>query len=80
MLKLREAVCFEQGSLEYTYARLQQYSSWLEVRMVAQFDVALENDDLTSMAECAKVMEEFGRGKAIMQVEQANTVCVKKYL
>ncbi|GAX74293.1 hypothetical protein CEUSTIGMA_g1742.t1 [Chlamydomonas eustigma] len=56
-----------KGSLEYTYARLQQYSSWLEVRMVARFDVALENDDLTSMAECAKVMEEFGRGKAITQ-------------
>ena len=57
-----------QGTLEYTYARLQQYSSWLEARMVARFDKALGVDDLGSLAECAKVMEEFGRGKAITQV------------
>ena len=31
-----------RGSLEYTYARLQQYSSWLEARMVARFDRALQ--------------------------------------
>ena len=60
-----------QGSLEYAYARLQAYSSWLEVRMVGRFDRALGKDDLPSMAECAKVMEEFGRGKAITQVGMA---------
>ena len=38
--------------------------------MVARFDRALGGDDLASMAECAKVMEEFGRGKAIIQVRE----------
>ena len=41
--------------------------------MVARFDKALGMDDLGSMAECAKVMEEFGRGKAITQVRRVWT-------
>ena len=36
--------------------------------MVARFDRALEKDALDVMAECTKVMNEFGRGKTITQV------------
>lgn len=49
------------GSLENGLARLQEYVSHVESRVVARFDDAVERRDLASMRQCATISEADGK-------------------
>ena len=64
----------EQGSLEHATQQLEAYRALLEKEVIASFDKAVQQKDLGTMAECARVMTEFERGNAVlMQVLHSNT-------
>ncbi|KAI4328838.1 hypothetical protein L6164_021163 [Bauhinia variegata] len=53
--------------LEVAVANLQEYCSELENRLLARFDAASQKRELSTMAECAKILSQFNRGKSAMQ-------------
>ncbi|XP_059456107.1 exocyst complex component SEC10b [Corylus avellana] len=53
--------------LEVAVANLQDYCNELENRLLARFDAASQRRELSSMAECAKILSQFNRGTSAMQ-------------
>ncbi|XP_004306734.1 PREDICTED: exocyst complex component SEC10 [Fragaria vesca subsp. vesca] len=53
--------------LEVAVANLQEYCNELENRLLARFDAASQRRDLSTMAECAKILSQFNRGTSAMQ-------------
>ncbi|XAR54015.1 hypothetical protein NMG60_11028994 [Bertholletia excelsa] len=53
--------------LEVAVANLQEYCNELENRLLSRFDVASQKRDLSTMAECAKILSQFNRGTSAMQ-------------
>ncbi|KAF7801284.1 exocyst complex component SEC10b [Senna tora] len=53
--------------LEVAVANLQDYCNELENRLLARFDAASQKRDLSTMAECAKILSQFNRGTSAMQ-------------
>ncbi|KAI4378023.1 hypothetical protein MLD38_015566 [Melastoma candidum] len=53
--------------LEVAVANLQEYCNELENRLLSWFDAASQKRDLSSMAECAKILSQFNRGTSAMQ-------------
>lgn len=59
-----------QGTIEYAKMQVEKYQNHLESRIIARFDKAESKKDLTDMAACALVMDEFERtsGTSLVQV------------
>lgn len=55
------------GTLSHCVAALEGYAAVLEARVVARFDAAAEANDPRTMRECARVMVQFDREKALIQ-------------
>ncbi|XP_052113668.1 exocyst complex component SEC10b [Arachis duranensis] len=53
--------------LEVAVANLQDYCNELENRLISRFDSASQKRELTTMAECAKILSQFNRGTSAMQ-------------
>ncbi|KAL2625264.1 hypothetical protein AAZV13_07G042500 [Glycine max] len=53
--------------LEVAVANLQDYCNELENRLLSRFDAASQKRELTTMAECAKILSQFNRGTSAMQ-------------
>ncbi|XP_073007870.1 exocyst complex component 5-like [Typha latifolia] len=53
--------------LEVAVANLQDYCNELENRLLARFDAASQRRELSTMAECAKILAQFNRGTSAMQ-------------
>ncbi|XP_031480056.1 exocyst complex component SEC10b [Nymphaea colorata] len=53
--------------LETAVANLQDYCNELENRLLARFDAASQRRELSTMAECAKILSQFNRGSSAMQ-------------
>lgn len=53
--------------LEVAVANLQEYCNELENRLLARFDAASQKKELSTMAECAKILSQFNRGTSAMQ-------------
>ncbi|KAL2513461.1 Exocyst complex component SEC10 [Forsythia ovata] len=53
--------------LEVAVANLQEYCNELENRLLAKFDAASQRRELSTMAECAKILSQFNRGTSAMQ-------------
>ncbi|KAK1307319.1 Exocyst complex component 5 [Acorus calamus] len=53
--------------LEVAVANLQDYCNELENRLLARFDAASQRRELSTMAECAKILSQFNRGTSAMQ-------------
>ncbi|KAK4405173.1 Exocyst complex component SEC10b [Sesamum angolense] len=53
--------------LEVAVANLQEYCNELENRLLARFDAASQKRELSTMAECAKILSQFNRGTSAMQ-------------
>lgn len=63
----------KQGSLEHATQQLEAYRSLLEKEVIASFDKAVQQKDLGTMAECARVMTEFERGNAVLMQRYIST-------
>lgn len=59
-----------QGTIEYAKAQVERYRAQLETRVLARFDKAEAKKDLTDMAACALIMDEFesAGGTSLVQV------------
>ena len=72
-----------QGSIEHAASQLETYRAMLEKEVITNFDKAVHQKDLGTMAECAQVMKEFERGEtALMQVsclllQTTNSISIK---
>ncbi|GAB4849653.1 Exocyst complex component 5 [Ancistrocladus abbreviatus] len=53
--------------LEVAVANLQDYCNELENRLLSRFDAASQRRELSTMAECAKILSQFNRGSSAMQ-------------
>ncbi|XP_075520821.1 exocyst complex component SEC10b-like [Primulina tabacum] len=53
--------------LEVAVANLQEYCNELENRLLIRFDAASQRRELSTMAECAKILSQFNRGTSAMQ-------------
>ncbi|CAM0949933.1 unnamed protein product [Alopecurus aequalis] len=53
--------------LEVAVANLQEYCNELENRLLSRFDTASQRRELSTMAECAKILSQFNRGTSAMQ-------------
>ncbi|CAM6124454.1 unnamed protein product [Calypogeia fissa] len=53
--------------LEVAVMNLQDYCNELENRLLAKFDAASQRRELSTMAECAKILSQFNRGVSAMQ-------------
>ncbi|CAA3006277.1 exocyst complex component SEC10b isoform X1 [Olea europaea var. sylvestris] len=53
--------------LEVAVANLQEYCNELENRLLDRFDAASQRRELSTMAECAKILSQFNRGTSAMQ-------------
>ncbi|KAG9132528.1 hypothetical protein Leryth_008452 [Lithospermum erythrorhizon] len=53
--------------LEVAVANLQEYCNELENRLLSRFDAASQKKELSTMAECAKILSQFNRGTSAMQ-------------
>ncbi|KAJ3671455.1 hypothetical protein LUZ60_007534 [Juncus effusus] len=53
--------------LEVAVANLQDYCNELENRLLSRFDTASQRRELSTMAECAKILSQFNRGTSAMQ-------------
>ncbi|KAM7275207.1 hypothetical protein ACFE04_017073 [Oxalis oulophora] len=53
--------------LEVAVGNLQDYCNELENRLLARFDAASQRRELSTMAECAKILSQFNRGTSAMQ-------------
>ncbi|CAN1237426.1 Exocyst complex component SEC10a [Linum grandiflorum] len=53
--------------LEVAVANLQDYCNELENRLLSKFDAASQRRELSTMAECAKILSQFNRGTSAMQ-------------
>ncbi|KAH6833186.1 exocyst complex component sec10 [Perilla frutescens var. hirtella] len=53
--------------LEVAVGNLQEYCNELENKLLSRFDAASQKKDLSSMAECAKILLQFNRGTSVMQ-------------
>ncbi|KMT12603.1 hypothetical protein BVRB_5g098420 [Beta vulgaris subsp. vulgaris] len=53
--------------LEVAVANLQEYCNELENRLLQRFDTASQRRELSTMAECAKILSQFNRGSSAMQ-------------
>ncbi|KAL2254549.1 exocyst complex component SEC10b [Sesamum indicum] len=53
--------------LEVAVGNLQEYCNELENRLLARFDSASQRKELSTMAECAKILSQFNRGTSAMQ-------------
>ncbi|KAL0422521.1 UNVERIFIED_CONTAM: Exocyst complex component SEC10b [Sesamum latifolium] len=53
--------------LEVAVGNLQEYCNELENRLLVKFDSASQRKELSSMAECAKILSQFNRGTSAMQ-------------
>lgn len=52
--------------LEVAVSNLQDYCNELENRLLSRFDVASQKRELSTMAECAKILSQFNRGMSAM--------------
>ncbi|OVA16950.1 Exocyst complex component Sec10-like [Macleaya cordata] len=52
--------------LEVAVANLQDYCNELENRLLSRFDAASQRRELSTMAECAKILSQFNRGTSAM--------------
>ena len=59
-----------QGTIEYAKLQVERYQNHLETRIIARFDKAEAKKDLTDMAACALVMDDFEKtsGTSLVQV------------
>ncbi|GLT47745.1 hypothetical protein SLA2020_214110 [Shorea laevis] len=53
--------------LEVAVANLQEYCNELENRLLSRFNAASQRRELSTMAECAKILSQFNRGTSAMQ-------------
>jgi len=53
--------------LEVAVSNLQDYCNELENRLLVRFDAASQRRELSTMAECAKILSQFNRGSSAMQ-------------
>ncbi|XP_048421439.1 LOW QUALITY PROTEIN: exocyst complex component SEC10a [Pyrus x bretschneideri] len=53
--------------LEVAVPNLQDYCNELENRLLSRFDAASQRRELSTMAECAKILSQFNRGTSAMQ-------------
>ncbi|XP_076897206.1 exocyst complex component SEC10b-like isoform X2 [Bidens hawaiensis] len=53
--------------LEVAVGNLQEYCNELENRLLSRFDAASQKRELSTMAECAKILSQFSRGTSAMQ-------------
>uniref|UniRef100_A0A7I4E8W1 Exocyst complex component Sec10 n=1 Tax=Physcomitrium patens TaxID=3218 RepID=A0A7I4E8W1_PHYPA len=53
--------------LEVAVSNLQDYCNELENRLLIRFDNAAQKWELSTMAECAKILSQFNRGSSAMQ-------------
>nr|DAD48679.1 TPA_asm: hypothetical protein HUJ06_018616 [Nelumbo nucifera] len=53
--------------LEVAVANLQDYCNELENRLLTRFDAASQRRELSTMAQCAKILSQFNRGTSAMQ-------------
>ncbi|KAL1828609.1 hypothetical protein DCAR_0207846 [Daucus carota subsp. sativus] len=53
--------------LEVAVANLQEYCNELENRLLSRFDAASQRRELSTMAECAKILSQFNKGTSAMQ-------------
>lgn len=53
--------------LEVAVGNLQEYCNELENRLLQKFDAASQRRELSTMAECAKILSQFNRGSSAMQ-------------
>ncbi|URE30145.1 Exocyst complex component Sec10 [Musa troglodytarum] len=53
--------------LEVAVGNLQDYCNELENRLLSRFDAASQRRELSTMAECAKILSQFNRGTSAMQ-------------
>ncbi|XP_071696691.1 exocyst complex component SEC10b [Rutidosis leptorrhynchoides] len=53
--------------LEVAVGNLQEYCNELENRLLSRFDAASQKRELSTMAECAKILSQFNRGTSAMQ-------------
>ncbi|KAL0334963.1 UNVERIFIED_CONTAM: Exocyst complex component SEC10b [Sesamum radiatum] len=53
--------------LEVAVGNLQEYCNELENRLLVRFDSASQRKELSTMAECAKILSQFNRGTSAMQ-------------
>ncbi|ONK57962.1 uncharacterized protein A4U43_C09F6210 [Asparagus officinalis] len=53
--------------LEVAVANLQEYCNELENRLLSRFDATSQKHELSTMAECAKILSQFNRGTSAMQ-------------
>ncbi|KAL3497683.1 hypothetical protein ACH5RR_040415 [Cinchona calisaya] len=53
--------------LEVAVTNLQEYCNELENRLLSRFDAASQRRELSTMAECAKILSQFNRGTSAMQ-------------
>ncbi|KAK4437993.1 Exocyst complex component SEC10b [Sesamum alatum] len=53
--------------LEVAVGNLQEYCNELENRLLTKFDTASQRKELSTMAECAKILSQFNRGTSAMQ-------------
>lgn len=53
--------------LEVAVGNLQEYCNELENRLLSRFDTASQKRELSTMAECAKILSQFNRGTSAMQ-------------
>lgn len=53
--------------LEVAVANLQEYCNELENRLLQRFDASSQRRELSTMAECAKILSQFNRGSSAMQ-------------
>ncbi|KXZ53135.1 hypothetical protein GPECTOR_7g1026 [Gonium pectorale] len=56
-----------EGSLEHCTRRLGQYCAWLERRVLARFDAAVESDNLRRLGECARVLAALDKEEVAVQ-------------
>jgi hypothetical protein len=52
--------------LEVAVSNLQDYCNELENRLLSRFDAASQKRELSTMAECAKILSQFNRGMSAM--------------
>ena len=52
-----------QGSIGYAVQRLDEYRQRLESRMIEKYDGAVAAGNLSTMAQCARIMSQFQRGE-----------------
>eukprot|EP00850_Spirogloea_muscicola_P002872 SM000011S19050 [mRNA] locus=s11:509502:515891:- [translate_table: standard] len=61
-----KGVAVASPGLEVAVGNLQDYCNELENRLLAKFDAASQRRELATMAQCAKILNQFNRGTSAM--------------